>query len=276
MATQDAFSFVAIVVLYRTAPDAAPTLRTLASCARMDACERVVVVDHSPERQDEAFARATATFGAVPTLYVSAPDNPPLGLAYNRAVRTHLGLARYVLILDQDTVLPPDIVATAERAAVAESFPALMAPHILAGDRVASPCRIFLGWGRRWSRVRAGWHSLQGNTLINSGAWIHRRVFETLGVWYSESLKLYGTDTDFFKRLGQREARFLALPAIIEHDLSFDSASVESKAGKVEAMLAANRVVYANDGWPVRVGVRCVNALVRVKYALRYRTTQFL
>lgn len=276
MATQEAFSFVAIVVLHRTAPDVAATLRTLAACERMDACRRVVVVDHGPERQDAAFQRGAAAFGATPVVYEHAPCNPPLGAAYNAAIRAHLGAAAYVLILDQDTQLPVGLPATAESAATAHAFPSVMAPHMLAGTRIASPCRLFLGWGRRWAAQRTGWQSLRANTLINSGAWIHRRVFEACDLWYSETLALYGTDTDFFRRLGRREPRFLVLPMAIAHDLSFDSSSLDGKARKVDAMLAANRTVYRADGLLVRAGVRCMNALVRLKYALRYRTLRFL
>jgi hypothetical protein len=276
MATQESFSFIAIVVVYLTAPDAASTLRTLAACTGMDRCARVVVVDHGPVRQDEAFARIAAMLAPTPAVYDFSPHNPPLGQAYNRAIREHLGEADYALVLDQDTSLPRDIVAIAQRGALTESFPTLMGPHMRSAGRIASPCRIFLGWGRRWASPRVGWQSLRRNTLINSGAWIHRRAFETFDVWYNESLKLYGIDTDFFKRLGTHDPRFLALPVVIDHDLSFDSASLDGKAAKVDAMLAANRVVYADDGWLARFGVRCVNAIVRLRYIARYRSFRFL
>jgi GT2 family glycosyltransferase len=191
-------------------------------------------------------------------------------------VRAHLGDADYVLILDQDTRLPQDFVATALAAAHANALPSVIAAHMLAGDRIASPCRLALGWGRRWAAPRPGWQSLRANTLINSGAWIHRRVFVELGVWYNESLALYGTDTDFFRRLGRLEPRLFVLPLQVAHDLSFDAASVDEKAAKIDAMLAANRAIYAADGWMVRAGLRCMNALVRLRYAVRYRTVRFL
>lgn len=276
MAIQETFSFVAIVVLYRTAPDEAATLRTLAACRGMEACRLVVVVDHGPVRQDDAFARIAVALAPSRVIYDHAPRNPPLGAAYNAAIRAHLERAAYVLILDQDTALPHEFLVTARTEAVAASFPTLMAPHMLAGDRIASPCRLFLGWGRRWATQRPGWESLRSNTLINSGAWIHRRVFETFDVWYSETLTLYGTDTDFFHRLGRREARFLALPIAIQHDFSFDASSIEGKASKVDAMLAANRTIYASEGVLVRASVRCMNAVVRLKYAVQYRTLRFL
>ncbi len=276
MPTQEDFSFVAIAVLYLTAPDESTTLRALAASLDLRACRRVVVVDHGPQRQDAAFARLAAALAPVAATYEHAPHNPPLGAAYNAAVRAHLGDASYALMLDQDTRLPPTLPQVAETAARSHAFPALMAPHLRANGRLASPSRLFLGWGRRWSRPRTGWQSLRANTVINSGAWIHRRVFQSLGLWYSESLVLYGTDTDFFRRLGRLEPRFLVLPLEIEHDLSFDAAPVEAKAAKVEAILAANRAIYARDNGVVRAGVRCMNALVRLKYAVQYRSRCFL
>lgn len=267
---------MAIVVLYRTAPDAAATLRTLASSRGLEACRRMVVIDHSPRRQDVAFARAAALFAPGLAVYEHAPHNPPLGAAYNAAIRAHLGDADYVLVLDQDTRLPEAFPALALAAAQANASPSVIAAHMLAGARIASPCRLFLGWGRRWPAPRPGWQSLRANTLINSGAWIHRRVFVELGVWYSETLALYGTDTDFFRRLGRLEPRLFVLPLQVAHDLSFHTASIDEKAAKIDAMLAANRAIYAADGWPARVGLRCMNALVRLRYAARYRTVKFL
>ncbi len=272
----DVPSLVAIVVLYGMAPDAAPTLEALAACDGLDACRHVVVVDHGAQPQDAAFVRLAARFAPGQALYRHDPRNPPLGSAYNAAIRAHLGNASYVLILDQDTRLPRDFICAGLDAAAANGHPALMAPHMVAGDRIASPCRLVLGWGRRWAAPRPGWQSLRANTLINSGAWVHRRVFRDLGIWYSESLPLYGTDTDFFRRLGRREPRMIVLALCIAHDLSFDSSTVDVKARKVDAMLAANRAVYAADGPLVRAGVRCMNAVVRLKYAVQYRTLRFL
>ena len=180
--TQADLSFVAIAVLYRTAPDAAATLRALAASRGLGACRQVVVVDHSPERQDAAFDRVAALFTPGQAVYEHVPRNPPLGAAYNAAVRAHLGDADYALILDQDTCLPEDFVATALAAARENALPSVMAPHMVAAGRIASPCRLFLGWGRRWGAPRPGWQSLRANTLINSGAWIHRRVFLDFGV----------------------------------------------------------------------------------------------
>ena len=154
MPTRHPLSFVAIVVLYRLAPDQAPTLRTLAANEALAACRRVVVIDHGPARQDAAFSRVAASFEPGVAVYEHHPRNPPLGAAYNAAIDAHLGDADYVLILDQDSGLPPTFVAAAMEAAAAHAAPTLMAPHVLANGRIASPCRLLLGWGRRWSAPR--------------------------------------------------------------------------------------------------------------------------
>jgi len=276
MAHEVPFSFVAVVVLYRRAPEESATLRTLADCAGLGACREIVLVDHGPDSQAAAADAWAATLTGTPVSYRHDPGNPPLGQAYNRAIRASLGDAAYVLILDQDSELPPSFVSEAARVAQAESAPSLMAPNIRAGDRIASPCRLFLGWGRRWPAPRTGWQSLRDNTLINSAAWLHRRVFLDWGLWYDPALRLYGVDTDFFRRLSAVEPRFQVLPLTMAHDLSFDSADLTGKVSRLDAILAANRHIYARDPWPTRAAVRALSLLVRLTYALRYRSPRFL
>lgn len=269
------FSVVAVVVLYRTEPQNSTTLASLALCQSLEFCRQLVVVDHSPADQRSAFERLAAQL-PVHSTYTYDPGNPPLGLAYNRAIRLHLGEASYVLTLDQDTLVPADYFVLAARDALRANFPSVMAPNIRAGTRLASPCTLFLGWGRRWPAPRTGWQSLKRCSLINSGAWIHRRVFETYELWYSERLSLYGIDTDFFLRIGVKDTRFWVLPVTISHDISFDSADLEGKVRKLGAILDANRMIYAGAPAWKRFAVSALSTLVRIKYALRHRSLRFL
>jgi GT2 family glycosyltransferase len=269
------FRFIAIVVLYRVAADASRTLQSLALCDGLQACREVVVLDHSPQPDHGAFARLRERL-RVPCSYAADPGNPPLGVAYNRAIRSHLGDADYVLTLDQDTDLAPSFLIAAAEGAQASGFASVMAPHIRAGTRIASPCWMFLGWGRGWQRPRPNWQSLRRCSLINSGAWIHRRVFEGFDLRYSEQLRLYGVDTDFFLRLSAHDARLWVLPIELMHELSFDLADRNGKIEKVGAILAANQVIYAGSPTRTRCAVSALSWLVRLRYALRYRDCRFL
>ena len=275
MATEAPFRFVAVVVLYRVAADASRTLQSLARCDGLAACGGIVVIDHSPKPDPAAFARWRERV-SVPCHYAPDPGNPPLGAAYNRAIGGHLGDADYVLTLDQDTELAPSFLLAASQGASACGFASVMAPHIRADTRIASPCWMFLGWGRSWPSPRPGWQSLRRCSLINSGAWIHRRVFESFNLRYSERLRLYGVDTDFYLRLSAHDPRLWVLPIELAHDLSFDVADRNGKVEKVSAILAANRAVYAASPAPTRCAVSVLSWVVRLRYALRYRDRRFL
>lgn len=275
MATAKNLSVLALIVLYRTRPTEARTLQTLRRALATEGQLRVLVLDHSPQSQEDDFLKATQGWD-VATTYVHDPRNPPLGAAYNAALKKHLGDADYALILDQDTEIPAEFLRCGVEAAMTHGQPSTLAPNIMASGRLASPCRLWWGWGRAWPSPRTGWLSLTENALINSGSWIHRRVFHEFGIWYDESLKLYGIDTEFFLRLSKRDDRCRMLDMVLHHELSFDAASVADKARKVNAMLAANRTIYRAEPWSTKLGVRLMSGLVRLRYVLQYRSLLFL
>jgi hypothetical protein len=113
-------------------------------------------------------------------------------------------------------------------------------------------------------------------TIINSGLFASLALFRRDGVRYNENLKLYGTDTEFFRTYARAQRQFCILPTVIRHHLSFDDASIASKAIKLQQMFAANRVIYRGDGVMTRALVRCVEAVVRLRYTWRYRSFAFL
>jgi GT2 family glycosyltransferase len=212
----------------------------------------------------------------VPLTYVHRPANPPLGLTYNDAVRAFLGESMYLLILDQDTRVPSELFAVAAREVGGANEPAIMAPAIRAGGRLVSPSSFWLGWGHYWSEPRFGSQPSRNTVIINSGSFIHRRVFLDQNTWFDERLRLYGIDTDFFIRVARSNPSFLVLPLVIDHDLSFGSSTVPVKAVKLREMLASNRLIYANSPWPKRLGVTLVGIIVSVVYAIRHRSLEFL
>lgn len=267
--------FILLIVLYETAPGDAQTITTLLNCEALAQCSEFVVVDHS--RLDQSAACRLACAGLPrPVIYVHDPSNPPLGSAYNRVIREHLGEAEYALILDQDSTLPASFLRTAIDAARAHGGPSLMVPTIVTADRIASPCWTWLTWGFPWRHADSGWHSLRTCSAITSGCWIHRRVFTTGGLWFDERLQLYGIETDFFRRLARLDARFYVLPVSLQHSMSFDEATVDVKARKLDQIFASHRLIFENDGWGTRTLLALLQLAVRLKYAIRYRSKRFL
>lgn len=267
--------FILLIILYETTPSEAQTITTLLECEELAQCSEFVVVDHSQHDQSTACRQACASLPR-PVIYEHDPSNPPLSRAYNRVIRQHLGKAEYVLIMDQDSSLPSDFLQRAIGAARDHGAPSLMVPTVLTADRIASPCWSVLAWGMPWRRASPGWHSLHTSSAIMSGCWIHRRIFNTENLWFDERLQLYGIDTDFFRRLARLDPGFYVLPVSLRHSLSFDEATVDIKARKLEQVFQAYRLIFEEAAWSTRVIVSLLHILVRLKYAIKYRSKRFL
>lgn len=268
-------SLLVLIVLYETEPSAAQTITTLLRCTALSRCSQIVVVDHSRQDQSQACSLAFSGLGR-PVVYEHDPSNPPLGSAYNRVIKTHLGGALYAVILDQDSALPTDFLQVGLDAAVAHREPSLMVPTVMTEHRIASPCWAWLGWGLAWKRADSGWHSLKHCSAITSGCWVHRRLFTAVGLWFDERLQLYGIDTDYFRRLARFDSRFFVLPVSLLHSLSFDEASVDSKARKLNEIFASHRLIFSDAAWPVRRLVDLLQMAIRLRYAMKYRNMRFL
>lgn len=275
MATEVGITFFFLIVLYKTRPSASRTIVSLLASAKPELVDRLVVLDHSPADQ-RAECEAVCSMFADRFVYQHDPANPPLGLAYNRAIRTHLRGSNYVVVADQDTDLPTDFLACAAEVAARHGEPGSMAANIISNDRIASPCWSLFGWGRSWRRPHQGWHSWRYCSAITSASCIHRRIFQDLGVHYNEELVLYGIDTDFFRRLSKVEPRFYILPMSVAHSLSFDEASNAEKMRKLDQIFSANRLIYSKAGWPSRWAVKLIESLLRIKYSIRFRNSTFL
>ncbi len=275
METEISISFCLLIVLYETPPAAAQTIQTLLATSNLSMVEKVVILDHSAREQRGECLSLCAPLGGR-LVYEHDPGNPPLGIAYNRAIRRHLGDATYVVVLDQDTELPGNFLACAAAAAEERGQPSSMAANIVSSGRIASPCWSLFGWGRSWKSEHRGWHSWKFCSAITSASCIHRRVFVDFGLYYSEKLVLYGIDTDFFRRLAHADPRFFVLPISIQHSLSFDEASAEQKIGKLDQIFSANRQIYSDAAWPSRLVVHLLEMLLRVKYSIKYRNLLFL
>lgn len=268
-------SFLIAVVIYETPPAQSETLRSLRGCRGLSNRDTLLVIDHSSIDQEAACLRMCQGC-SLTVRYHHDPANPPLGISYNRALAEHLGGHTYYVLLDQDSHLPPEFFETVRRCAHEYGEPSALAPNILAAARIASPCWSAFGWGRSWRRPREGWHSWHFCSAITSATCIHRRVFVEFRLRYSETLVFYGIDTDFFRRLGRIDSRFLVLPMSLQHSLSFDDSSLAVKASKLDQIFTANRQIYSDSGILSRYIVSTLEYVLRLKYALKHRSLVFL
>ena len=208
--------------------------------------------------------------------YQSTPENLGLSVIYNRVIADSLRDGEYLLLLDQDSVLPNDYLALCEAAAQAHPDIDLLLPMVRANDRWVSPLTYFSGWGRYWPEPRRGRIPSTQVSAINSGMVISSRYLKTDFPGYDERLRFYGTDTQFMLCYQDQRSQLVVLEGQIGHDLSFFSEASGNRASKFKAMRDAYAYIYESRPWWERLGVRLVMLAVSLTYAARYRDKQFL
>lgn len=257
---------LALVVVYGAAPSHTTSLQTLLACKFDRSNLRVLVWDNSKTPASDAEVLAEAD-----VLYVSTPQNLGLSTIYNRVIDEHLQAGEHLLLLDQDSTLPPDFLHSCASAVMQHPDVDLFLPMIRANGNWVSPLSYLAGWGRYWKQPRVGRMRSRGVCAINSGMLISSRYLKGDCPGYDESLRFYGTDTQFMLDYMDHRRDLVVLDAHLEHDLSFFSASVADRVDKFRTMRAAYRCMYEHRPIWQRCGVAAVMLLVSVAYAIRLR-----
>lgn len=262
---------LALIVVYGEPPLQTASFRTLAAAAGANV--RVLIWDNSPQPQalvdvDPAWAQRLSR--------VSTPENLGLSTIYNRVIAEHLRDGEFLLILDQDSHLPPDFFARAAEAVAAHADVDLFLPMVRAHERWVSPLTFCCGWGRYWPAPRLGLQPAARCTAINSGMLVSARYLKGAYPGYDERLRFYGTDTQFMVVYASQRRSFCVFDAVIPHDLSFFSSAGGDKCRKFLAMKSAYRWIYEGRPWYLRLGVAVMMGVVSLRYALKFRSLGYL
>ena len=260
----------ALVVVYGCRAEDTASLQTLLRCPR-NGCElRVLVWDNSPVPQPLAPDLAQAVH------FVSTPENLGLPIIYNRVASQWLKPGEYLLLLDQDSVLPPEFLDRAAAAISAHRDIDLFLPIVDAGGRQASPLTYVMGWGRTWKQRVTGRMPARNVCAINSGMLIAGRYLADSAPAYDEQLRFYGTDTQFMLDYADRRTHLVVFDAVIEHDLSFFSGPASQRARKFADMRRALLHVYARRSAVQRYIVALVMLAAALRYAVKYQDLGFI
>jgi len=262
---------LALVVVYGCRPVDTLSLHSLLECERSDCDMRVLVWDNSPHAQELGLDVLDTEVG-----YIFTPENLGLSIIFNRVIREHLRAGEYLLLLDQDTGLPPNFLTTTAAAVVKYPAVDLFLPMVRANGRWASPVTYACGWGRAWPEPKRGKMPSRRICAINSGMVISAAYLHGAFPGYDERLRFYGTDTQFMLDYIDRRPELHVLDATLSHDLSFFSGPPSERVGKFLSMRAAYRFIYVRRPALQKVAVALVMALVSVRYAIRYRDVDFL
>lgn len=257
---------LALVVVYGAEPLQTESLQTLLAIRFDRSNIRVLVWDNSktPASDTEALAAADVH-------YVSTPQNLGLSTIYNRVIAEHLQAGEHLLLLDQDSTLPPDFLRSCSAAVIQHPDVDLFLPMIRANGNWVSPLSYLAGWGRYWKQPRAGRMRSRRVCGINSGMLISSRYLKGDCPGYDERLRFYGTDTQFMLDYVDRRRDLVVLDVRLNHDLSFFSATAGDRVDKFRVMRKAYRYIYEDRPFLQRCAVATVMLMVSVIYAIRFR-----
>ncbi len=211
----------AVVVVYKMLPGESSSLQTLlAASAKTSSDElalRILVWDNTPGGQDP---------GELPNevLYVSAPNNPGLAVAYNHVLKLAEAEGyEWLLTLDQDSILPASFLSRmAELACELRSVKTVGAivPQVIADGRIISPFQFLFGALPHWFHRGYVGISRRAAYAANSGATLRVRALSEIG-GYDPMFPLDLSDTNLFHRLHDSgKSVFVAGDLLVHHDFA--------------------------------------------------------
>lgn len=259
-------------MIYGIAPSKSPAVESLGKISKSNINLRTLIWDNSPQRQSDFLPDGDRG----ETTWVHTPQNLGLAAIYNEVILNHLRSNEHLLLLDQDTRLPPNFFIASENAILRNPSVALFLPMVRAHERWVSPLYAAIGWGRYWKRPRYGLHKSRHVGAINSGMVISAEYLRGSFSGYDRDLLFYGTDTYFMLQFRRQKRWFYILDAAIDHDLSFFSTSTAKKIEKFREMRRGNAICYRQARWPVRALVRSLMTCAAIVYSIRYKTFDFL
>jgi GT2 family glycosyltransferase len=141
---------IAIVVLYKCLPEDSPTLSSLADNYKAIAAHasefEVIIYDNTPTPPDNSADSFSFPFTFQ---YVADTQNQGLAVAYNYALETAINRsAGWLLLLDQDSVLPPLFIQQLQQDIEKinhQNEIAAIAPKMYFKKTLFSPSRVFYG-----------------------------------------------------------------------------------------------------------------------------------
>ena len=228
----------AVIVVYKMPPSNSSSLQTLlASAAKASANEldlRILIWDNTPGGQDPGELPGTL-------LYVSAPHNPGLAVAYNQVLKLAEAEGyEWLLTLDQDSILPANFLARiAELASELNAVKTVGAivPQVIADGRIISPFRFLFGAWPRWFGPGYVGISRRAAYAANSGSTLRISALCEIG-GYDPMFPLDLSDTNLFHRMHESgKSVFVAGDLLLHHDFALLNKQARMSLERYDASL---------------------------------------
>lgn len=268
--------FLALVVLFGTPPSRSATLRSLAQ--QEDLNFDLLVWDNS-EHACTKHERDWLRFTLPRSDYHHSPQNTPLARVYETVIRDRVlagHASDYLLILDQDSTLPPAFLRCMRRSATMHPEVGLLLPLVRSADTLVSPATIRWFLGRRWSRPKTGLLPSRSMVAINSGMVLSRRYLAGHFNGYPQELTFYGTDNWMCQAYAEHLPTLVVVDTTIRHGLAeHEEEPIERRIWRHREIVRATR--YLNrQGLLRRVACDLYLLAFSARKAGRFRDGRFL
>lgn len=213
---------IAVVVLYKTRPAHCKTLIAI-NAALKDSKTRLEVVVYDNSALLDHFP--PDSFENLNISYYPDVNNSGVSKAYNYGYAEALKRGKkWILLLDQDTVLPDNALEKYDEAITEFAAEVLFAPVMITADKkIISPCDFKYMRGAYAKDYKLGLNLLEGRSLVNSGLCMRVTAFAGSG-GYNDHIKLDYSDHDFIRRFALHVSpTFVLIDLIVPHDLSTDT-----------------------------------------------------
>ncbi len=223
----------------------------------------VLVYDNSPSAWDGPWESRWS--------YRHDPSNGGIRAAYEYALQCAAPGFRWLLLLDQDSELPPDflqqLLLAAERCADQPRVAAIV-PRVYAGNRQVSPLRVRIG--RLDGTLQTGLLPFEV-TCLNSGAALRLEFLRELGGFNPEFWLDY-LDYWLFHEIHRRGFEVFAMETALQHRLSVLDYNHDVSLERYRNILAAE-MRFTNRYRPFlerllfvpRLGARTVKQALKVR-----------
>ncbi len=209
-----------VIVLYKIALRDSITYKTLAqNILKEDKKVDLIVFDNSPVEIPKNVE--PAQYEKFNITYIQNEHNVGVSSCYNKAAVIGEGLGKnYIVLLDQDSILPENLILTYLYSLNEYREYPIYVPKLVSNGMLYSPCNYrFFRATNLPHDIESGIHAMSNRNVLNSGIMVSLKAFKHIG-GYEESVSLYFSDFVFFNKLKKKYYYFIIMDCWIKHNLS--------------------------------------------------------
>ncbi|MCM4150242.1 glycosyltransferase family 2 protein [Arenibacter sp. N53] len=220
-------SLLIIIVIYNRALEDCESFQSVLQMTEKESDINLYIYDNSKLPQ-----KINDTQG-VSMVYNHDSNNSGVSRAYNQgAFHAQKTNKKWILLLDQDTTLPSNILKEYKSSIDRHPDIKLFVPILLLeNNRIFSPCVYKFKRGFHPKSINVGVNSLNQLTPVNSGMLINLDSFLNVG-GYNDKIKLDFSDFQFIERFRQKYSDFYVLNTTCRQDFSNDEVSYSSQINR--------------------------------------------